>query len=953
MAVMDIKRKFQNLLRKQESVQSPVEDDINHDLFTGEPAVAKYKHSHVVNPHEEQEVLENIEEVYYNSEDVDTSNYELQKVPEEPDLDQIDRDRQKLRKQLQVVSKKVSDLVLQNHPAYATELQRVMELQKTLQLASIICANGRRQLSCARKSFTTASLKMLANYRKRQQLIGLLKSLRTIKTLQRTDLRLREMMEEEDYCSAIQLCLECQKAASTFKHFTCISELSSKLQDTLEMIEEQLDVALSKTCSHFDIVHYEKVQIAYRLLDKTQTAMDQLHMHFTSAIHSTAFQIVLGYVELCSGTGNSNFQKRSYVDLCKNITQESFKPCLVDLCKALWEVMKSYHKTIQWHESHDEEFIRESGVDVDITLKMKYIRQKLDHGLTRIWQDVQQKVKIYILGTDMANFKLEDFIRVLDLVNRLIEIGEEFCGSKSEGLQDSLKQQSLNYFKNHHRYRMDELGMFLENEGWEICPVKSNFTLLQLLEFRFMRSWTRSPTTNSLVNSKQNGEEEESLPNGHDIEREHYFDQYKDEGSPFDVQPDEEENEDVFSGSWDDEDGGGSDTDSDEPDELKQDYIDELTGEAQSNRQYRRRISRNKNQRHIPIVTNTTLNVLRVIGKYMQMMTVLKPIAFDVISCMSQLFEYYLYTVHIFFGADTWVMNERSLNNRLHMTLQRIRNNMIAEMPVPGAPPTDPENGRDRIPQPHLSPIVDLSGSGRLFGLAERVVAAESLVFLASQMELLYPHLEAMIPGNKKVFLQQFFSQTVKMAVELRKPVYWTVSVQAVDYDNILHHMSGVKWDVKDIMSQHNSYVDVMLKSLEQLSVRLVDINRRVPIPKIVYDLIWEHCVRLANRTIVEGYAGAKKCSNEGRALMQLDFQQFLSKLETIVDLRPIPEREYVEAYIKAYYLPESQMESWILDHKEYSNKQLLSLINSVDHINKKARQRLNAIVEDIDRQRR
>ena len=31
---------------------------------------------------------------------------------------------------------------------------------------------------------------------------------------------------------------------------------------------------------------------------------------------------------------------------------------------------------------------------------------------------------------------------------------------------------------------------------------------------------------------------------------------------------------------------------------------------------------------------------------------------------------------------------------------------------------------------------------------------------------------------------------------------------------------------------------------------------------------------------------------------------------------RPIPEREYVEAYVKAYYLPESQLESWIREHK-------------------------------------
>lgn len=36
------------------------------------------------------------------------------------------------------------------------------------------------------------------------------------------------------------------------------------------MIEEQLDVALSKTCTKFDINQYEKVQLAYRLLGKTQ-----------------------------------------------------------------------------------------------------------------------------------------------------------------------------------------------------------------------------------------------------------------------------------------------------------------------------------------------------------------------------------------------------------------------------------------------------------------------------------------------------------------------------------------------------------------------------------------------------------------------------------------------------------------------------------------------------------
>ncbi len=41
----------------------------------------------------------------------------------------------------------------------------------------------------------------------------------------------------------------------------------------------------------------------------------------------------------------------------------------------------------------------------------------------------------------------------------------------------------------------------------------------------------------------------------------------------------------------------------------------------------------------------------------MQMMNILKPIAFDVIHCVSQLFDYYLYAVYTFFGRNDMVQN--------------------------------------------------------------------------------------------------------------------------------------------------------------------------------------------------------------------------------------------------------------------------------------------------------
>uniref|UniRef100_A0A8C5C806 VPS50 subunit of EARP/GARPII complex n=1 Tax=Gadus morhua TaxID=8049 RepID=A0A8C5C806_GADMO len=870
----------------------------------------------------------------------------FQKLPPELDLQELEDHRDTLKKQQAAVSKKVADLILEKQPAYVKELERVTALQTNLQLAAVICTNARRQLGVSKEGFTEASLGLLANQRKRQLLTGLLKSLRTIKTLQRTDVRLSEMLEEEDYPGAIQLCLECQKAASTFKHYSCISELNSKLQDTLEQIEEQLDVALSKTCKHFDVSHYTKVQLAYTLLGKTQTAMDQLHMHFTQAIHNTVFQVVLGYVELCAGNADTKFQKMQYKDLCTHITPDSYIPCLTDLCKALWEVMLSYHSTMQWHEELDNKegpATQGNGAYHLSVVDRSYVKKKLEHGLTRIWQDVQLKVKAYILGTDMSNFKYDDFIVVLDVISRLMQVGEEFCGSRSEVLQESIKRQSVNYFRNYHRARLEELRMFLENETWELCPVKSNFSIAQLHEFKFMGQ-CHSP---SLSPSRQAG----TGAAGGDLS---LFQQFLLEGNPFEmhIENKEEETEDVLASNGYESDEleknvfQDYDSDSDVPEELKQDYVDEQTGDAP----LKRFVSGSKGNSLVELECFP----ICVAGKYMQMMNILKPIAFDVIHCVSQLFDYYLYAVYTFFGRND--MYESSglglISSRLRTTLNRIQENLI-DMVRPFL--FYVEDRKEKVPTPHLSQLVVLTKSGTLYGLAQRVVATESLVFLAEQFDSLQAHLDSMMPAVKKPFLQQFYSQTVSTASELRKPIYWIVAAKAIDYEQMLLMMSGVKWDIREIMSQHNVYVDILLKEFEQFNAQLGDVSRQVRIPLAVSNVLWEHCIRLANRTLVEGYANVKKCSNEGRALMQLDFQQFLMKLERLTDLRPIPDKEFVETYIKAYYLTENDMEQFIKNHREYSMKQLANLVNVClgSHINKKARQKLLSAIDDIDRPKR
>lgn len=61
------------------------------------------------------------------------------------------------------------------------------------------------------------------------------------------------------------------------------------------------------------------------------------------------------------------------------------------------------------------------------------------------------------------------------------------------------------------------------------------------------------------------------------------------------------------------------------------------------------------------------------------------------------------------------------------------------------------------------------------------------------------------------------------------------------------------------------------------------------------------------------------KCTFAGRALMQLDFTQFISEINSFCPI-PLPNKKFVEVYIEIYYIPESSLKTWIGYHQVYYN---------------------------------
>ena len=205
--------------------------------------------------------------------------------------------------------------------------------------------------------------------------------------------------------------------------------------------------------------------------------------------------------------------------------------------------------------------------------------------------------------------------------------------------------------------------------------------------------------------------------------------------------------------------------------------------------------------------------------------------------------------------------------------------------------------------------------------------------------------------------------------------------------------MNTVKWNLKDIPSIHSPYVDEFIREIslfcgkycemlqredlhhilyktsskepsenttEQLDLTLFPLIKLEQISNRVGTCLWECLIRIINRCFVEGFSSSKKCTNEGRALMQLDYQQFLSNFERILqqnffkdstkNVKPLlgTEKDLVEEYIKAYYLTEVIFIDWIRQRNDYTTEQVHSLISCISNDNRKLKNSLLAAIDEV-----
>lgn len=806
-------------------------------------------------------LIQSLDKLYFEDENSFNLKHLTDKLPANLTSENLLEYKANLEKVLNVVSRRVSELILSHQPTYVDELQRIANLQKSITDSIRVCTQGRSCLRFIKEGAAKNGSIIVEHHKERETLAKILESLTSINALRKSISEIRSLIDsQEDFPKAIQMCKDGISLLASFRKYKCVNELGSKLNDTIELIGEQVDTVLASMCLAYNPKTYSKLQEAYKLMDRCEVAVDQMLMHFCSAINSQAHNIVIRHISKSVNVNNSEDKqlspnlKRDFQELCKMLPSSQYLDCLLDMCTTFWFIMLNYKRILKWHQVPSLEYMEESENDSEAELtvqanirgqrnceefKKAYVEQKLMSGLSRLWYDMKRKLSQVLLSHDFSGYRFDEFIKFLSIVELVIRIGNEFCGTQSsEDLCDCVNVQALNFFNAYHKSSMDELKMFLENELWEMVPVKSDFKLVQLREFSFLRSSNPLQPSIKLTSyhiSRQNFTGEETFFDNEvlDYDPTHVKcsnnNQVLNESGitsrpvmPFEkvLFSTKDTNEDLFASDLsssheehleeeevDDDveqiilDKISLSTDSDDElcSELNRDFVEEdefVSSDEDKDRPKQHEPNQLDHKTDIhrqvqsstrstsgtearfslvrksgPALTNSSLNVLRLFGRYIQIMTVLEPISYEILMKIYSILDYYIMIVYRKFGPDSDKKpDNKNVSPKLKLVIRSIRESLIGSSQIETSTRLEKEPGTPNISNLILS---DFSASSSKLQQEPveptKAVAVESLIYLVNQLWNLQEYLESLIPADKRPHLREQFSQTNSIVPDFLK----------------------------------------------------------------------------------------------------------------------------------------------------------------------------------------
>jgi hypothetical protein len=810
---------------------------------------------------------------------------------------------------------------MSNYSLFVHGMAKIHEIGLDLQQSAVMCKNGRRLLAQTKQALTTHGLVIRAKHRKRELYRGIGADLNEIQQILSNERTLRDAVDEGDFPRAIELCVACHASLRAYEQFTCLSSFQSYVQSSWEALQRRVESAVRDVVRKFDPLTYERVLIAYRRMERGFHVLERLQRQFIDTINEDTKNAL--YAHVLQSERNAmraeELKAMNFKNLADALEDRFFVDCLHTILEYLTDLLYVHWQMTKWHERRAaadaaaaaaaaKNGAAAEGDDDDTDAKfLASVAESLSRFRKTMWDKMQRKVAAILSTSQLSNYKIDDFLHVLDSVYRFIAIGEAFSGCDSDHMRRSIKSQSKQYFENMHKARMEDLSIMLSNEQWHPCPVADDFELDQIKEFM-----PPAPTTRTGGSS-----------DAHDAD--HIFAEHARSGNPFGRAAMEAAASAAVKARRAAQQAPAAPT---AAAAAAAATSAAASAAASASGQEDTEESEKRN-----FLTSTSINVAKYIGKYVQMMQILEPISYQVFVGLEQLYNFYLFAVHKFFiesvavpscFADLSQLQIKALPSELRQVISSVTAKLEELGPY----------GKGLLPHLDESVAARLADANGLYGAAKRSVAFESLVVLAQATKRLQPRLTKLLaarPGADKK-LKDFLSSSVAGATALRRHGYVVLSSVVLPFEHMCRLVENTNWATTKSVETSNAYVARYKEEYRLFAVRAQTLQQQGSIPRAVYALLWRQAVSRGMDTLIEGFARAKKVTDQGQTLRKLDLQEFCSELNSLMPKqfgRPLPRQEDVALYIRAYYHDPDLFLPFVKEHNEkFTQKQVFAVLN-------------------------
>ncbi|KAM1309939.1 hypothetical protein ACFX13_006718 [Malus domestica] len=595
-----------------------------------------------------------------------------------------------------------------------------------------------------------------------------------------------------------------------------------------------------------------------------------------------------------------------------------------------------------------------------------FVSQTLQRGRKNLWQLTATRVSVLLSSASVSSASIHQFLKNYEDLGVFILAGEAFCGIEAADFRQKLKAVCENYFLAFHRQNIHALKMVLEREIWLILPPdtvqeitfpglagdgapiivpsegNSNARVLhsdkstRVVDTGAKKSgfsnWLRNgnPFLLKLAHTSKEGLKWNSTTGESDG---NFSERLGDKVSP--------QNSDSSHSN------GANFVSEEENEDLLADFIDEDS--QLPSRISKPRLSRNQslhyNDGEIVAQTGSSICLLRSMDKYARLMQKLEIVNVEFFKGICQLFEVFFHFVFETFAQQNNNAGGKGspdpINYRLKTALSRIQQDCDQWIKSPSSSSTSLNSSYTDITP--MSPPSNTPGTS--FGLKERCAGADTITLVARILHRSKAHLKTMLLQNNAAVVEDFYAHLVDAVPYLVEHIHRTTARQLLHINGYVDRIANAKWEVKELGLEHNGYVDLLLGEFKHYKTRLAHGGIR----KEVQDLLLEYGLEIVAQTLIEGLSRVKRCTDEGRALMSLDLQVLINGLQHFVAMNVKPHLQIVEAFIKAYYLPETEYVHWARAHPEYTKNQIVGLINLVATMKSWKRKTRLEVLEKIE----